>query len=48
MDELADLARELRENGIALVVDFIFNHTSNQHEWARKAVAGDPEFEDFT
>jgi amylosucrase len=47
MDELADLARELRENGIALVVDFIFNHTSNEHEWARKAVAGDPEFEDF-
>ncbi|MBG6217623.1 glycosidase [Arthrobacter sp. CAN_A6] len=47
MDELADLARELRENGIALVVDFIFNHTSNEHEWARKALAGDPEYEDF-
>lgn len=47
MKELADLARELRENGIALVVDFIFNHTSNEHEWARKAAAGDPEFEDF-
>lgn len=47
MDELADLARELRENGIALVVDFIFNHTSNEHEWARRAVAGDPEYQDF-
>ncbi|MBG6182632.1 amylosucrase [Arthrobacter sp. CAN_A214] len=47
MDELADLARELRENGISLVVDFIFNHTSNEHEWARKAAAGDPEYEDF-
>ncbi|MDN4610848.1 amylosucrase [Arthrobacter burdickii] len=47
MDELADLARELRGNGIALVVDFIFNHTSNEHEWARRAVADDPEYRDF-
>ncbi|MFJ6001350.1 amylosucrase [Arthrobacter sp. NPDC092385] len=47
MDELADLARELRENGIALVVDFIFNHTSNEHEWARRAIAGDPDYEGF-
>ncbi|MHA7285320.1 amylosucrase [Arthrobacter sp. MDT3-44] len=47
MEELADLARELRGNGIALVVDFIFNHTSNEHEWARRAVAGDPEYRDF-
>ncbi|MCU1573768.1 MAG: glycosidase, partial [Micrococcaceae bacterium] len=47
MDELAELARELRDNGIALVVDFIFNHTSNEHEWARRAVAGDPDFQDF-
>ena len=47
MEDLADLARELRENGIALVVDFIFNHTSNEHAWARKAIAGDPDYEDF-
>ncbi|WP_049822890.1 alpha-amylase family protein [Arthrobacter sp. H41] len=47
MDELADLAAELRANGISLVVDFIFNHTSNEHEWARKALAGDPAYEDF-
>lgn len=47
MAELADLAAELRLAGISLVLDFIFNHTSNQHEWAQKAVAGDPEFEDF-
>ncbi|BBE23535.1 amylosucrase [Arthrobacter sp. MN05-02] len=47
MDDLADLARELRENGIALVIDFIFNHTSNEHDWARRAVAGDPDYEEF-
>ena len=40
MADLAALATDLREAGISLVVDFIFNHTSNEHEWARKAVAG--------
>ncbi|MEU1971301.1 amylosucrase [Microbacterium sp. NPDC019599] len=47
MAELAELSADLRLAGISLVVDFIFNHTSNEHEWARRAVAGDPEFEDF-
>ncbi|GAA1737946.1 alpha-amylase family protein [Brachybacterium phenoliresistens] len=47
MEDLAELAAALRKAGISLVVDFIFNHTSDEHEWARKAVAGDPEHEDF-
>ena len=47
MEELTALAAELRANGISLVLDFVFNHTSNEHEWARKALARDPEFEDF-
>ncbi|MFE4727132.1 alpha-amylase family protein [Microbacterium sp. NPDC056736] len=47
MAELSDLAAELRQAGISLVVDFIFNHTSNEHEWARKAVAGVAGYEDF-
>jgi glycosidase len=47
MGDLCDLARELRENGISLVLDFIFNHTSDEHEWAVKARAGDPDYRDF-
>jgi amylosucrase len=47
MDQLRDLAAHLRANGISLVVDFIFNHTSNEHEWARKAVQGDPGYSDY-
>ena len=47
MEQLRSLAAELRSNGISLVVDFIFNHTSDEHEWARKAAAGDPEFSDY-
>src|SRR5579885_3571639 len=31
-DELAELAREFQEHGISLVLDFVFNHTSPEHE----------------
>ncbi len=47
MDDLRAVAADLREAGISLVVDFIFNHTSNEHEWAQRAVAGEPEYEDY-
>jgi amylosucrase len=45
--ELADLAAELRRHGISLVVDFVFNHTSNEHDWALRARQGDPEYQDY-
>lgn len=47
MTDLTSLAEELRENGISLVVDFVFNHTSNEHEWAKKAASGDPVYSDY-
>lgn len=47
MDELAELATELRHNGISLVVDFVFNHTSDEHSWAQRALAGVPEYQDY-
>ncbi|SNU01052.1 amylosucrase [Ruaniaceae bacterium KH17] len=47
MAELRALATKLRAAGISPVVDFIFNHTSSEHEWAQKCVAGEPGFEDF-
>lgn len=47
MEELAALATELRHHGISLVIDFVFNHTSDEHEWARRALAGDEEFQEF-
>lgn len=47
MDELRDLARALREVGMSLVIDFVFNHTSDDHEWAIKAQEGDREYQDY-
>jgi len=47
MQELRALADALHEAGIALVVDFVFNHTANDHEWAQRALAGDLEYADY-
>lgn len=43
MEQLASLARDLRTAGISLVVDLVFNHTSDESVWAEKAKAGDEE-----
>jgi amylosucrase len=47
MEQLADFATALREEGISLVLDFVFNHTSDEHEWAQRAVAGDETYQGY-
>lgn len=47
IEDLRRLAEKLRQEGISLVLDFVFNHTSDEHEWAQGAVKGDPKYQDF-
>ncbi len=47
MADLGDLASEFRKRGISLVLDFVFNHTAHEHEWALKARSGDPVFQAY-
>ncbi|MEX2467029.1 MAG: amylosucrase [Gemmatimonadota bacterium] len=47
MEELSDLATELRHRGISLALDFVFNHTSDEHEWARRALEGEAEYRSY-
>lgn len=42
-DDLRALCRTLREAGISLCSDFVLNHVSHEHPWARAARAGDPQ-----
>lgn len=44
MDDLAHLAEKCHERGISLCMDFVMNHTSDEHEWARRARAGEGEY----
>ncbi len=43
MKDLEGLADACRKRGISLCLDFVMNHTSEEHEWAKKARSGDPE-----
>jgi glycosidase len=47
MEELKSLAADLREEGISLVLDFVFNHTSDEHDWAVQAKTGDVEYQAY-
>lgn len=47
MKDLKSLSNELKKKNIKLVLDFVFNHTSDQHEWAEKAKQGDERFQQF-
>ncbi len=42
MEDLESLADACRRAGISLCLDFVMNHTSEDHQWARKARAGEP------
>lgn len=33
--------------GIGVILDMVFNHTSTQHEWFQKALAGDQHYKDY-
>jgi len=46
MEDLENLANACRRRGICLCLDFVMNHTSEEHEWAKKARAGEPGYRD--
>lgn len=46
-DAFDALAVKCRKNGINISMDFVLNHTSDQHEWAIKAKQGEPEYIEY-
>ncbi|MBQ7060008.1 MAG: amylosucrase [Firmicutes bacterium] len=46
MEDLAALAADCHDRGIAMCLDFVMNHTSEDHEWAKRARAGEKEYQD--
>jgi amylosucrase len=45
--DLKRLSDALSEAGISLVLDFVFNHTSDEHQWAKEAKEGNTEYQEF-
>ena len=47
MEDVEELIAQAEARGIGCMFDMVFNHTSTEHAWFRKALAGDPEYMDY-
>ncbi|XP_055632788.1 maltase 1-like isoform X3 [Toxorhynchites rutilus septentrionalis] len=47
LEDLEKLIAKAKELGIKVILDFVPNHTSDQHEWFKKSLRGEPGFEDY-
>ena len=47
MKDFEEMVAEAAKRGIGVMLDMVFNHTSDRHEWFQKALAGDEEYKDF-
>lgn len=46
VDDLEHLAESCHKQNMSLCLDFVMNHTSEDHEWAKRARAGEKEYQD--
>ena len=47
MEDFEDLVAALGKRGIGVMLDMVLNHVSTDHEWFQRALAGDPEYQDY-
>lgn len=47
MKDLEDLTKACHDNGMCVCLDYVMNHTSEDHEWAVRARAGEKEYQDM-
>lgn len=47
MEDAENLISEAGKLGIGIMLDMVFNHTSTEHEWFKKAMEGDPKYMDY-
>ncbi|MFT8708305.1 MAG: alpha,alpha-phosphotrehalase [Sporolactobacillus sp.] len=47
MDDFEELVSRLKQHGIEIMLDMVFNHTSTEHKWFQRALSGDPYYQSF-
>ncbi|MCR4744056.1 MAG: alpha,alpha-phosphotrehalase [Lachnospiraceae bacterium] len=47
MKDVEDLISAADERGIGIILDMVFNHTSTEHEWFRRALSGEKKYLDY-
>lgn len=47
MEDLEQLISQSEKRGMGIMLDMVFNHTSTEHEWFQKALAGDEKYQKY-
>ena len=47
MEDVEELISECHKRDLKIIVDLVMNHTSDEHEWFKKALQGDEYYSDF-
>lgn len=47
LENLIELQQQMQQRDMYLMLDIVLNHTSDQHEWARKARQGEKKYQDY-
>jgi len=47
MADFEELVAEAKKRGIGIVMDLVINHTSDEHEWFRRALAGEEKYRNY-
>ena len=47
MDDFDELISEAKTRGIGIVMDLVINHTSDEHEWFKRALAGEEKYRNY-
>ncbi len=47
LEELTKLADSMRKRDMLLTLDVVVNHTSDEHEWARRARSGEKKYQNY-
>ena len=46
-EDFRKVCQEFRKRNIFLMLDIVINHTSDEHEWAKKAKSGNQKYQDY-
>ncbi|HSH36867.1 alpha,alpha-phosphotrehalase [Schnuerera sp.] len=47
MEDFEELVKVAEKNGIGLMLDLVLNHTSTEHKWFKKALAGEQKYKNY-
>lgn len=47
MEDFENLVKEANKRNINIMLDMVFNHTSTEHNWFKKAMTGDEKYKNF-